>query len=656
MADKYFRLVCFVVNICPEPLREFFIKLAKDDSSISYTGIGAYLSHRHPDVLKLKRKRKIRDDQYDLLYPVQGTADVNKWDVTLLITLITEMFDASLQPMQTYLMNEIRGIRNQLQHLPNTSSMSDEDFDIYWGRLDTAAMTLAKEMFNATHEAEFRQKICDAKTSHLPDLGDALRKWYEETIRQMADTIQELKIKLDEVGSNTREATSILRKVTVEKPGPAGDKNKRIKTADSILMKLQASFEATLKEFPDSFNAPSEVADIRTKLRDNHRVIVTGSDNSRYFETTLAAIKGMNYNYKRSVEMHKSSDWRHIDPEDVDLVLCINPFGSFSYDENKAKSMADIFNSMMHTTKEDGDRCLDIVMITDSKILAVCKQLHDHDILEDVVKVFDDTSETHPADLTLECRNQDVHSTCLAVRNNLKVMTCNFLKQYRICSVQVDEEILRKSRLKFKACKAIVLTGPKKCGKTSVAVALASSYEPSQCVLLAEPNDFKTTDLKNTCLVIIDEFAGQYCYSKEDVYKWYSMFNHVYNAITAGQMNAIITCERSKLDKCCVEISPHPLLEHRVDMPERTTTIKQEMVLQNTEIVPDQMSSIHGHERVRRVKHTQASFPSAPTQSARRLKPSQSRPVQCEITQHNVCVNGDKAHCVIRVRGTTCTH
>ncbi|XP_053391025.1 uncharacterized protein LOC128553860 isoform X2 [Mercenaria mercenaria] len=585
MADKYFRLVCFVVNICPEPLREFFIKLAKDDPRTSYTDIDAYLSQRHQDVIQLKRKRKVRDDQYDLLYPGNGTADVNQWDVCLLITLITEMFDASLQPMQKYHLNEIRGIRNQLQHLPNTSSISDEDFDIYWGRLDTATMTLAKEMFNATHEAEFRQKICDAKTSHLPDLGDALRIWYEETNRQMADTIQEMKIKLDEVGSNTMEATSILRKVTVGKPGHAGDKNKRIKTVDGILKKLQASFEATIKDLPDNFSAPEKVSDIRTKLRDNHHVVVTGSYNSRYFETALAAIKGMDYDYKRSVEMHKSSDWRHIDPEDVDLVLCRNPFGNLSYDIDKSKSMADIFNSMMHTTKGDDEKTLDIIMVTDSAILAKCKQFHDHGILEDVVKVFDDTSETHPADLTLECRNQDVYSAYLPVSNNLKDMTSNFLKQYRISSRQVDEEILRKTRHKFKANKAIVLTGPKKCGKTSVAVAIASSYNPSQCILLTEPNDFKMIDLKNTCLVIIDEFAGEYCYSKEDVYKWYSMFNHVYNAITSGQMNAIITCEKGKLDKCCMEISPHPLLEHRVDMPERTTAIKQEMIPQNTERV-----------------------------------------------------------------------
>ncbi|XP_053381873.1 uncharacterized protein LOC123540355 [Mercenaria mercenaria] len=195
---------------------------------------------------------------------------------------------------------------------------------------------------------------------------------------------------------------------------------------------------------------------------------------------------------------------------------------------------------------------------------------------------------------TIECRNQDVYSAYLPVSNNLKDMTSNFLKQYRICSGQVDKEILRKTRLKFKANKAIVLTGPKKCGKTSVAVALASSYEPSQCLLLTEPNDFKKIDLKNTCLVIIEEFAGEYCYSKEDVYKWYSMFNHVYNAITSGQMNAIITCEKGKLEKCCVEISPHPLLEHRVDMPERTTVIKQEMILQNTENTLGDVDNSHG--------------------------------------------------------------
>ncbi|XP_053391028.1 uncharacterized protein LOC128553862 isoform X2 [Mercenaria mercenaria] len=599
MADKYFRLVCFVVNICPEPLREFFIKLAKCDAGTSYSNICSYLSQRHRDVIELKRRRKIRDDQFNLLYPGQGIADVNKWDVTLLITLITEMFPASLKPIEKFSIDEIRAIRNQLQHLSNTSNMSDKDFDSYWDRLDSATMTLAKHTFSVTSEAEFRKKIDNANTSHLPDLGDALRLWYEETIREMADTINEMadtindmKHKLDKVESDTRENTSILRQVTVAKSGHAGDKHKRFKTVDNILVQLQAGFETTMKELPDSFNAPVEENDIRTKLRDNHYVVVTGSYNSRYFETALAAIKGMDYNYKRSVEMHKSSDWRHIDPEDVDFVLCRDPFGNFSYDESKAKAMADIFNSMMHTTKGDENKTIDLVIVTDLKILTECKKYHDHDILEEIVKVFDDTSESRPADLTL-------------------VLTNNFLKQYGISSSQVNESVIKEARDKFKAKKAIVVTGPGKCGKTSVAVALASSYQPSQCSLLTEPSDFKKIDLQNICLIIIDEFAGKHCYDKKNVCKWYNMFDHLNNVITEGQMNVIITCEKSKLDKCCDEVSPHPVLEHRVSMPERTIDIKQE-TLQNTELVTDPLSPIHGHQRYKKgvLKHSFLAHPS----------------------------------------------
>ena len=156
-----------------------------------------------------------------------------------------------------------------------------------------------------------------------------------------------------------------------------------------------------MKELPDGFYAPKEVTDIRSKLRKYHRVVVAGSNNSRYLETALTAIRGMDYNYKRSVEMYTSSDWLHIDPDDVDLVVCRNPFGNFSYDEGKAKAMADIFNSMMHSTRgEDGDKTLDIIIVTDLKILEECKMHYEHDILEEVVKVFTDTSSAEPADLT----------------------------------------------------------------------------------------------------------------------------------------------------------------------------------------------------------------------------------------------------------------
>ncbi|XP_053398371.1 uncharacterized protein LOC123551372 [Mercenaria mercenaria] len=452
--------------------------------------------------MQLKMKRRIREDQYDLLYPRYGKADVEQWDVTLLATLITELFPTSLQPLDIFLIKtEIRGTRNELQHLSSTSNMADADFDKYWGRLETAAKTLAKQVFNAKDEASFLKKMEFAKRNNLPNLGDCLRVWFEDN--------------LNEVNSNTREMASVFKQVIAEIPGTSGDTKKRIKVVDNIFTKLQESFETTIKEVPARSISVKECADIRTKLRDKHHVVVTGSYNSSYTETAIAAVKGMHYDIKRSVEMSISLDWRHIDPENVDLVFCRNPFGSLSYDESKAKGIVDMFNNMIRTTKRN--RPLDIVIVTDFQILKKLKEYHDHELLEEVVKVFGDTSETQPADLTLGCENHKVYSTYLPAVHNLGVLTSNYLKQHKISSLQVDKDVLKEAKGKFKAKKAIVLTGPRKCGKTSVAVALASFYKPCQCLLLTDPYDFKALDFQITCLVIIEDFTGKYCYDKKDV-------------------------------------------------------------------------------------------------------------------------------------------
>ncbi|XP_060585319.1 uncharacterized protein LOC132741210 isoform X4 [Ruditapes philippinarum] len=558
MADKYYRLVCFVVDICADVLRKYFIKLARTEAGSTYTSIDAYLSQRNRDVMQLFNNKKLRRDQYDLLYPGNSTADENQWDVSILVTLITELFATRLQPVEIFaLKTEIRGIRNELQHNPNTGNISDDDFDDYWGRLDSSVRLIATNALDTNDQASLLEKINQVKCNHLPNLSDCQRLWHEETIKQMFNI-------LDEVQANT----SILRQVTVQKPGPSGDKNKRIKVADDILARLQAGFESTMKELSGDFNPPSEVTDIRAKLRDGHHVVVTGCNNSRYFETALAAIKGMDYNYKRCVEMHTSSDWRHIDPEDVDLVLCRDPFGRISYDESKAKAMDDIFKSMMHSTKRDSsDKALDIVIVTDLKIFEECKMHHDHELLDEVVKVFTDTSSTQPADLTI-------------------AMTKHFLMVYKISSRQVDDQILKNAKKSFKANKAIVLTGHEKCGKTSIAVALASAYEEQQCLLLKKPNDVNYIDFPNTCLVIIDEFAGKYRYEENEVYKWYNMFDYLYNAVIAEPINVIITCEKSKLDKCINEVRRHAILEHVVDVSLQKAVVKSE--------VPEEYGHISG--------------------------------------------------------------
>jgi hypothetical protein len=157
------------------------------------------------------------------------------------------------------------------------------------------------------------------------------------------------------------------------------------------------------------------------------------------------------------------------------------------------------------------------------------------------------------------------------------VMTSNFLKTYQISCGQVNADVFRKAKDKFKSHKALVLSGPKNCEKTSVAVALTSAYESSRCLLLKKPYDVNYIDFANICLVIIDEFAGKYRYEENDVYEWYNMFDHLYNAVIAGQINVIMTCEKDKLEKCINEIGRHAILDHVVEIPLQTTVVKLEV-------------------------------------------------------------------------------
>jgi hypothetical protein len=216
MKNNYHMLVCFVVDICAEVLRKYFVKLAKADAGNTYTSLDAYLSHRNRDVMQLFNNKRLRRDQYDLLYPGNGTADESKWDISILVTLITELFAPRLQPLENFaLKTEILGIRKELRNHPNIGNISDDDFEYYWGRLDVSIRLIAKNALDPNDAASLQGKINRVKCSHLPNLGDCLRIWHDETPKQLLNM-------MNEVQANAEEQTSILREVTVQKPGPSG--------------------------------------------------------------------------------------------------------------------------------------------------------------------------------------------------------------------------------------------------------------------------------------------------------------------------------------------------------------------------------------------------------------------------------------------------
>jgi hypothetical protein len=103
-----------------------------------------------------------------------------------------------------------------LQHHPNTGNISDNDFDVYWGRLDDSIRLIANNVLDPNDKASLLGKINQVKCNHLPNLGECLRIWHEETSKQLLHI-------MNEVQANAEETTSILRQVTVQKPGPSGE-------------------------------------------------------------------------------------------------------------------------------------------------------------------------------------------------------------------------------------------------------------------------------------------------------------------------------------------------------------------------------------------------------------------------------------------------
>jgi hypothetical protein len=194
----------------------------------------ADITHNFSDLqsyLRLRQQRidrlNLRDDQYFLLFPTSGVPNETTWDVTLLVLLIDKLFQ--IQPLVKYLLEEIRTIRNILQHVSNTDILSDAKFDEYWHRLESATIALAKEVDGAPYETEIKRQISDGKITNMPKLGDTLRIFYEENTRQMTHkiacletTIDDLHTKLDSIAANSNETSSLLDNVTVTKRGPMG--------------------------------------------------------------------------------------------------------------------------------------------------------------------------------------------------------------------------------------------------------------------------------------------------------------------------------------------------------------------------------------------------------------------------------------------------
>ncbi|XP_060584272.1 uncharacterized protein LOC132740394 isoform X2 [Ruditapes philippinarum] len=573
MADNYYRLVTFVVNICPKPLRALFVSKAESDPNHLYTSVKDYLQIRESDIRKI---RQIRPDQLNLIYPHFGSVDIENWDVTLLILLLKELFPNRLQQNERDCLHDITEIRNELQHIASTELVTDKEFNIAWKRLRDAVVKL-KTLSGSTTLVAIEDEIKSVLHGNMPSLADVLNTWlkslyheqnkkFSDKISELAEEIKNLKEKLQlqhteltkkvtTAKENSKESKKILKNASVKRKGRSGVAEKRFKVFDDKIDRMKGKLARALLEENDcKENFKDAISEILQQLTDNHRVIVTGFDNKLTYKCALAAVQERKYNRNdQCLEINNPSDWKRICSEDAQFVLFREPFGISTYDSHKVEVMCEEFDSMIQATDDDNDDVIDIVIVTNQRLLNEVTRRNEHDMLSPSSTVYIDSTTEKSTDENITADD--------TVHGNLLEMSRMFKKEYKL--KEFNSKAKEKAESIFLKHSMVVIVGPTGSGKTSLSFELLSSYDLSNgednFLVISNPGELKYIKFSLRPVIII-KIYGQ-------TSKWYSQFDRLYAAVKARQIAVITTIGLKTFQMMQANMLSHPVLEHVVRMP-----------------------------------------------------------------------------------------
>jgi hypothetical protein len=122
-------------------------------------------------------------------------------------------------------------------------------------------------------------------------------------------------------------------------------------------------------------------------------VIVTGFDNKLTYKCALAAVQEQKYDrIDQCLEINNPSDWKRICSEDAQFVLFREPFGLSTYDSQKVEVMCEEFDSIIQATDDDNEDVIDIVIVTNQRLLNEVTRHNEHEMLSPTSTVYIDST------------------------------------------------------------------------------------------------------------------------------------------------------------------------------------------------------------------------------------------------------------------------
>ncbi|WAR30323.1 hypothetical protein MAR_032865 [Mya arenaria] len=472
MADRYYRLITLVIDVCTPVLREHFLFFARADTSTTFTDIQQYMLAKEPIV---RRLRGLPKHIYEKIYN-SGPIDESKWDITATTCLLLGIY--SLPPHVEASVKQIRTERNKLQHINQLQSLSEQEFENTWRSIEQSTVV------------------------------------------------------------------------------------KRFKAVDDILRCMKEFFDSTMyRELQDDFEPPDCIVQIRDYLRQKRHVIVTGTVGRSYLKVALTAIKDVNtHGPNVSAEISFPSDWRHIDPSEIKFILCTNPFGVHDFDAQKARAMLDVLCQIMNSAYA-GELTLAIVTKKDVLVQAQEVFAKDHDVLQNIVEPYAETSVNHP-EIIYSRQTTSCCQNCQRMPHSaLQVMSSCYLAQ--IEEVPLKKSVFEDAKSTLKKERVVVLVGRNELLIRSCIKQLAEQFAPNNCLVMSNPDDIKHLDA-GAAMAVFLHITGQFTFDLGKSRRWFEYFDFIHALVKSNKLRVVLTFDKSALKRCITKINDHELLKHKV--------------------------------------------------------------------------------------------
>ncbi|WAR30312.1 hypothetical protein MAR_032854 [Mya arenaria] len=544
MADRYYRLITLLVDVCTPVLREFFLLFARKDTSTSFIDIQQYMSAKEPIVRRLKGLPK---HIYEKIYN-SGPIDERKWDITAITCLLLGM--CSLPTHEKSSVEKIRAERNKLQHITQLQTVSEQEYEKRWRSIEQSICQLASN-FSPGFQQQTAENINHAKISNFPNICNTLTTW---CLSLAGD--------LEEVKENTNLTRQIVENVVEKRVDGQGRLVKRFKTVDNILGRMKDCFESTMsRELKDDFEPPDCIAQIRDYLRQRRHVIVTGTVGQLHLQAALTAIKDVNTDVDNaSAEISFASDWRHIDPSDIKFILSKNPFGDDVFDARKAFEMVDV---LCQITKSAYAGELTLAIVTKKDVLVQAQEVFgkDHDVLQNIVEPYAYTTEDNPE--IIYSRNSSFHIQPFwrGTGGALQELSSCFIAQTE--SLPLKKSVFEEAKSTLKKERVVVLVGRNERLIRSYIKQLAEQFAPNNCLVIRNPEDMEHL-VEGSAMAVLLHISGQFAFDLSKSRRWFECFDFIHALVKSNKLRVVMTFEPSGLKSCIDEITDHELLWHTV--------------------------------------------------------------------------------------------